>query len=255
MYTHQINNSTILILSILICLAITLGSIGSFAQSLSVNEYIRGDIDATQFIEERCSNDHHIDCASMLNNHRYVDLGLSVKWASYNIGATSPEDYGGYYAWGESVTKSMYFWSTYKYGKNPGNLTKYNNHYGLGNVDDREILEPSDDAAHINWGYPWRTPTIEEWKELYEKCTWKFITSNGINGYTVMGPNGNSIFLPMAGYAYKDELSKTGTKGLYASSSIATDQCQLQKIGFDSQYIDFWSGHRCYGYSIRPVCP
>lgn len=215
----------------------------------------QGNVDAQQFIAENYSKKHHIDLASMLNNHRYIDLGLSVKWASYNIGATFPEDYGSYFAWGESVTKSMYFWNTYKHGKNPGSLTKYNNNHKLGNVDNMEILEPCDDAAHVNWGYPWRMPTIEEWKELYEECTWEFVISNGINGYTVTGPNGNSIFLPMAGYVYKDELSEARNKGLYASSSIASEQCQLQKIGFNSQYIDFWSSHRCYGYSVRPVCP
>ena len=130
----------------------------------------------------------------------YVDLGLSVKWATFNVGAIAPEDYGNYFAWGEVEPKAEYGWENYKWGDGTAsNMTKYNEKDGL------TTLELSDDAAHVNWGGKWRMPTMEEAKELYDKCEWNPETRDGIDGYRVVGPNGNSIFIPIAGFNNKDQ--------------------------------------------------
>ena len=124
--------------------------------------------------------------------HEYVDLGLpsGTLWATYNVGANSPEEYGDYFAWGETQPKDTYTWSTYQYANggspwgNP-NLTKYcaNSQYGYnGYVDDLTILLPEDDAATANWGSNWRMPTQEEWWELGSNTTHTWTTQNGVNG-------------------------------------------------------------------------
>ena len=126
-----------------------------------------------------------------------VDMGLSVAWASCNIGAASPEDFGELYAWGETETKEEYGWATYKWGS-PSHLTKYNTDRTVGVVDNKTVLEPEDDAAHVNLGKSWRMPTLDEVKELIDNCTWTWIIyKKGIRGYTVTSNiNGNMIFLP-----------------------------------------------------------
>lgn len=127
---------------------------------------------------------------------RAVDLGFSAKWADRNLGATAPEAYGGYYAWGEIVAKNDYSWSTYKwYNNSTRTLTKY--------IDFRDestrILFSSDDAARVDWGGNWRMPTLEEYRELFDKCTFTMQTQKGVRGCLVTGPNGNNIFLPASG--------------------------------------------------------
>ena len=143
-----------------------------------------------------------------IDGYEYVDLGLSVKWATCKIGAKSETDYGSYFAWGETAEKADYTWDTYKWGKYANSdktdegMTKYNTKDGL------TTLEAGDDPATVNWGSKWRTPTINECKELLDKtkCVWTWITKkdadgNDVNGYTVTSKiNGNSIFLPAAGY-------------------------------------------------------
>lgn len=137
-----------------------------------------------------------------------VDLGLpsGLKWASCNVGAEKPEDYGNYYAWGEVLPKENYSWATYKYANEASSnkLTKYcdNTKYGdNGFTDNKTALDLEDDVAHVNWGGNWRMPTDDEWSEL-NNCTWTWVTQNGVNGYLVASKtNGNSIFLPAAGGA------------------------------------------------------
>ena len=134
-----------------------------------------------------------------------VDLGLSVKWASCNVGAKNPEEFGGFYAWGETEAKGAFSWSNYKWAKvtTKQMLTKYcsNGNYGLnGYSDTKTALDTEDDAARANLGEGWRMPTDQEIKELEEKCTWDWIKLNGVRGFKVTSPkNGNSIFLPAAG--------------------------------------------------------
>ena len=133
--------------------------------------------------------------------HAYVDFGLSVKWATCNIGASSPEEYGDYFAWGETEPKDVYVWSTYKWCNGSQNtLTKYCTNKEYGTVDNKITLELEDDAAHVNWGGEWRIPTKAELEELREKCTWMPAKINGVSGREITGPNGNKLFLPYSGY-------------------------------------------------------
>ncbi|MBO5881469.1 MAG: hypothetical protein J6Q57_07595 [Paraprevotella sp.] len=128
-----------------------------------------------------------------------VDLGLptGTLWADRNIGAECPEDYGNYFAWGETTPKNTYDWSTYKWcNGTKDSQTKYCTISRNGTVDNLTILEPEDDAATANWGDRWRMPTSLEFEELLTYCTWEWTTQNNVIGYKVAGRNGNSIFLP-----------------------------------------------------------
>ena len=135
------------------------------------------------------------------DGHEYVDLGLSVKWATCNLGANSPEEYGDYFAWGETAPKSDDSWTTYKWCEGTDStLTKYNINSDYGIVDDRTRLEMEDDAACANWGEKWRMPTDAEWSELMDNCISMWTIQNGVLGRKfVSKKNGNSIFLPTAG--------------------------------------------------------
>lgn len=193
------------------------------------------------------------------NGHIWVDLGLSVKWATCNVGANTPEGYGDYFAWGETTTKSTYNWSTYKYcNGSDDSFTKYNNSSSsLGTVDNKTTLELSDDAARANWGGSWRMPAFAEWTELREKCTWTWTTQNGVNGYRVTSKsNGNSIFLPAAGYRDDSSLYNAGSYGLYWSSLLGWDS-PLRAYGlfFGSSNVSRDYDYRYFGFSVRPVCP
>jgi hypothetical protein len=192
--------------------------------------------------------------------HKYVDLGLpsGLKWATCNVGATTPEDYGDYFAWGEVEPKEYYDWSTYKYGTGYNQLTKYctQSSYGKdGFTDNKTVLDPEDDAATVNWGGSWRMPTTAEQDELRNNCTWTWTTQNGVNGYKVVGPNGNSIFLPAAGYMYEGALYVAGSSGYYRSSSLATyNPDYAYYVGFYSDVVDWYDDFRYYGFTVRPVC-
>ena len=178
-----------------------------------------------------------------------VDLGLSVKWASVNIGANKPEEYGDYFAWGETETKSQYGYSTYKWlqGKYY-TLTKYNTDYDYGNViDNKIVLDKEDDAAVANWGGNWRMPTDAECVELCNNTIWEEITQNGVKGMKVTSTkNGNSIFLPIAGsythYGFDAESYIYWSSSLYPSNP-------------ENAYIIGGKKDRTIGGSIRPVCP
>lgn len=197
------------------------------------------------------------------NGYEYVDLGLSVKWATCNIGASKPEEYGDYYAWGETETKSTCSWANYIFrasGDSPDNikLNKYSTDRTYGINDTRAILEPEDDAAHVKWGGKWRIPTEKERDELYNNCTWTWTTVNGVNGYRITskkpGFTDRSIFLPAAGFIDADGLSYQGTFGAYWSSTLVTDCRYVWYLNFDSDKIQMFGSLRYYGFSIRPVC-
>ncbi len=182
----------------------------------------------------------------------WVDLGLSVKWATFNVGASKPEEYGDYFAWGETEPKDKYSWSNYKWcNGSSSTLTKYNTSSSYGTIDNKTVLDPEDDAAHVNWGGIWRMPTDAEWTELRNSCTWTWTSQNGVNGRMVTGPNGNSIFLPAAGgYRFKD----VGSCGAYWSSSLYPDDPYFAyRVHFESSFLYRYRETRTDAFSVRPV--
>ena len=193
------------------------------------------------------------------NGHDWVDLGLSVKWATYNVGASKPEEYGNYFAWGEVYPKETYIWDNYQHGGvEPMYLTKYTMDYMYSSIrDGKTFLDLCDDAAVVNWGGKWRMPTFKELAEL-NSCTWTFATLNGINGFWVTATNGNSIFLPSAGYRTNSSTYYAGEAGYYWSNSLygdAKNQLLAHYTYFDSDYQGLKNTNRGYGLTIRPVCP
>ncbi len=192
------------------------------------------------------------------NGHDYVDLGLpsGLLWATCNVGATNPEDYGNYYAWGEIETKEMYDWNTYKHGVE-FDLRKYNTDSDYGIVDNKTTLELEDDAAYINWGGVWRMPTSWEYKELINNCTTEWISVNGVYGRKVISNiNSNYIFFPAAGIRSEDILVDDG-RGYYWSSSYSPSwkNCAWYLVFHMSDFYGFYDLSRCVGLSVRAVCP
>ena len=194
-------------------------------------------------------------------DHAYVDLGLpsGLLWATCNLGADNPEDYGDYFAWGETQPKDTYSWSTYQYCMGSSStMTKYCNKssYGYnGFTDNLTTLLPEDDAATANWGSDWRMPTKEEWQELYQNTTHTWTTQNGVNGRLFTASNGNSLFLPAAGNRGGDELYSAGSLGLYWSGSLDTGYPYNAWYFFFNSDVTFvdTDGGRSYGQSVRAV--
>ena len=192
--------------------------------------------------------------------HEYVDLGLpsGTLWATCNIGASSPEDYGDYFAWGETSPKDIYDWGTYKWCDGSAtSLTKYNYDSNYGTVDNKTMLEPEDDAAFVNWGPNWRLPTRNQYNELEENCTWKWTTRNGVGGYLVTGRNGNSLFLPAAGYRNGNSIVGLGTSGYYWSHALYPSSGPTYAAGMDFTqwgHVGGFGAYRSNGCVVRPVC-
>ena len=186
-----------------------------------------------------------------LNGHEWVDLGLSVKWATCNVGASSPSDYGGYYAWGETSTKSRYDWDNCF-----DCLDSTGDSWGTYKIGGQTRITPSSghDTARENWGGTWRMPTDAENEELCSKCKWTWTSKNGHNGFTVTGPNGNSIFLPAAGCRNGADSDYVGEVGLYWLSTLNSSDSGIARIlYFDSSVRYTSGGYRVYGRSVRPV--
>lgn len=196
-----------------------------------------------------------------LNNHAYVDLGLpsGTMWATCNIGASKPEGCGYYFAWGESSPKSIYNTKNYKYARSRRlKLTKYCTQKDKGYrgfTDNLSTLEPSDDAATVNWGKGWRTPTLDDWSELFQHTRHEYAQIGLVRGHRFYGSNGKSIFLPAAGSWQKnDEPYNVNTVGGYWSSSVLEeDPTYAGEIYFD-MYADAQGRPRWVGLSVRPVC-
>ena len=153
--------------------------------------------------------------------HEWVDLGLpsGTLWATVNLGASSPEGYGDYFAWGETAPKEDYTWESYKWCEGTGySLTKYCTASFSGIVDNKAFLDPKDDAAQANWGTSWRIPTRRQIQELCEKCNTQESSLNGVKGLLITGPNGNTIFLPAAGCRWGGSLDAEGSYGNYWAS-------------------------------------
>ena len=192
-----------------------------------------------------------------------VDLGLSVKWASCNVGATYPEEYGNYYAWGETTTKSGYSWGNYKFrtgGSTYSDLqfSKYNSLTGYGTVDKKTVLDLSDDVARVEWGGSWRMPTRDEFDELADNCTWEYTSINGVYGQKltskIEGYTDKWIFLPAAGRQDGSSSVNVGSRGYYWTSSHSigwSDKAYDQFFNTQDQYITVLE--RYFGLTVRPV--
>ena len=206
------------------------------------------------FFIASCSKDDNT------GNDNWVDLGLpsGTLWATCNLGADTPEDYGDYFAWGETNTKDLYDWSTYRYctaeGDNLLTLTKYNTSEAYGTVDGLTSLQTMDDAATARLSGT-RIPTREDWEELLAGTTAEWVTQNGVGGYRLTAPNGNSLFLPAAGSSNGAELVVAGEYGFYWSASLYTDSpddaWSFSFLPGDHRIGSF--GYRSDGQSIRPV--
>ena len=177
---------------------------------------------------------------NFINGHEYVDLGLSVKWAMNNIGAERPGDYGNYYAWGETETKSSY---------RDHNSTATG--LELGDISGDSLY----DAAVANWGGTWRLPTFLECKELIDNCEWTWTSQSGNKGYRVTSKiNGESIFLPAAGRYNGSKLEHKGVTGYYVTSMPNADSTQhaAELLFYNEVVRPYWTA-RYYGMSVRPV--
>ena len=188
-----------------------------------------------------------------LNGHYYVDLGLpsGTLWATCNVGASTPEEYGDYFAWGETKPKDCYSDSTYFDTSDGKTFQKYNNNGG------KTELDLSDDAAYVNWGEGWRIPSEQQLNELRSECTWTWCSIKGVDGHEVKSKNNNnSIFLPAAGNYYEGSLHLATCIGDYWSRSLnAIDSRGAFGLGFDMDHINWDDNNlRINGYSIRPVC-
>ncbi|MBR5532412.1 MAG: hypothetical protein IKU59_03795 [Bacteroidales bacterium] len=197
----------------------------------SSNNYNNGYSNTQSYVE---------NVSNKINGHEYVDLGLSVKWATCNIGANFPDNPGKYYAWGETSTKVMYI--------EMNSIT-----YQVMNMGD--IAGDSRyDVARASWGGTWRLPTKEEFEELINCCTWEWTKQNGVDGYKVTSRyNGKSIFLPAAGIRYDSSLNNAGSFGYYWSSSPNGSSSAFNLYFFSSAYKVDWD-LRYYGRSVRAVC-
>ena len=197
------------------------------------------------------------------DNHEYVDLGLpsGTLWATCNIGANNPEDYGDYFAWGETAPREVYNWGNYKWFKlyedSSFEVTKYCTDSEYGTVDGKTELDPEDDAAYVNWGASWRMPTQEQMKELMSNCRYgRWTTQNGVKGYLLTGNNGNTIFFPAAGYRWGNSLKYAGSEGNYWSRTLCSDD---PAFAITVEFADYFSTiHtseeiRCYAHSVRAV--
>ena len=197
----------------------------------------------------------------------WVDLGLpsGLLWAECNVGANSPEEFGNYYAWGEITPKEVYNWSTYKYctvNRNGDLLTlsKYNSRikysgYGSQKIDNLTTLQATDDIATVILGDGVRTPNRKEWEELINCCDSTWTMQNGVLGLQLTGPNGNSIFLPSAGYRWDDMIDSSGY-GFYWSSTVGPgpqDDAWYFRFKSNDWYWGVLGNPRCNGYSVRAV--
>lgn len=204
------------------------------------------------------------DYTGVHQGHQWVDLGLSVKWATCNVGADSPEESGGYYAWGETEEKENYHWETYKWcNGSADSMTKYcaNGEYSYNVVDNKTVLESNDDVAHVKWGGSWRMPTKEELEELFnqDNCIWKSTTLNDKKGYKITSKkNGASIFFPTDYYRSGFELTTEADCRNYWTSTLDVAECDKAYNTIFSYggifYYTINSYLRCNGHLVRPVC-
>ena len=192
--------------------------------------------------------------------HEWVDLGLpsGTLWATCNVGASSPEELGSYFAWGETATKDFYDWSTYKWcNNNYMKMTKYctvSNYGNDGFVDNKTELDLEDDAAYVNWGPSWRIPSYEQFEELCTSCTSLWTQHNGVNGLMFTGPNGNNLFLPATGMLWGKGLGGVGADGYYWSRTLYNYPNDAFILIFKSNVLSYWDcSYRSIGLTVRAV--
>lgn len=202
-----------------------------------------------------------VTVSGKIGDYTYVDLGLrsGLKWATFNVGATKPEEYGDYFAWGETASKDVYNWDSYKWCEGgPGTQTKYCTESGFGTLDNKDLLESEDDAASVNWGSEWRMPTKEETDELRNACEW--VWTNNFNGTGVAGQigtsknNGNTIFLPASGRYDGTYFDGASSYGRYWTSSVLGYYPRLASaLTIDDEYVSYYEYDRKVGLSVRAV--
>ena len=234
---------------------------------------------ALPFVFISCGDDK--DEPVIPDAHEYVDLGLpsGTLWATCNIGAEKPEEYGSYFAWGETAPKDVYDWRNYKWahwvydtiGEHFYHVVeetwyKYyemnwtNN--GVVKGDGKMELDTEDDAAYVNWGSNWRTPPLEQLQEMQEKCDWQWTKKNGVNGYLVTGRNGNTMFMPASG-ARSSDLYNDGVYAYYWSRTLcSSEKLAIEAADQSDAYILFfnrwgeqlvWYDSRYEGNTVRAV--
>ena len=231
---------------------------GSFTLPLTSLSY------NTTYYYVACSNVHYMDFYGEIKSFKTtgdipagaVDMGLPVYWATTNVGADKPEEYGQYFAWGETEEKEVYDWSTYKLcNGTPTSFTKYATNSKYGTVDNKTELDPEDDVAHVRMGGYWRMPTQSEWQNLYDGCTWTWTQENGVNGYIVTSKKtGESIFLPAGGYKGEDKYVYDGIRGYYWTSTLHWSLSDFANHWYiRSDKYTWYTEYRYYGYNVRPV--
>lgn len=201
-------------------------------------------------------------CIPINAQHAYVDLGLSVKWATCNIGATQPWERGEFFSWGETENKRINNWDTYKYSEGAHALTKYcsNPDYAWhGLVDSVSVLDLEDDVAHIKWGGTWRIPTKEQIDELLENCDWTWTTLNEVNGYRVTGKKpgytDRSIFLPVTGEYNDGKVFDYRLHGYYWSrncGTVTSETAYTLEVYTKGSSAEIQSRYK--SLAVRPVC-
>lgn len=190
------------------------------------------------------------------NGHEYVDLGLpsGTLWATCNVGASNPEDYGNYYALGETETKKVYNWDTYKYALGEYKVAKYFIDGYYFDKDNPAILEKADDAATSNWGGGWRTPSKMQWDELLQYTNNQWTSRNGVEGRLFTSKkNGKSIFFPAAGNRLESELNHCGFIGFYWSTEFGGYKASAYYLYLDSEDCSVKNYYCDLGFSVRPV--
>ncbi len=252
----------------LILSLVTMASLAFAANAVTVmrvhtsdGQVVKFDVENVTVVDyEETADNQGVTVSGKEGLYTYVDLGLpsGTKWATYNVGATKPTEYGDYFAWGETKPKEEYWWNTYKWCKgSDDSMTKYCTDRKYGTVDNKTVLEAEDDAATANWGSAWRMPTEEELDELVEGCDWKWFldfNGSGVNGQLgTSKKNGATIFLPAAGYR-TTTLNDAGHYGDYWSSSVLKGPSRSAfRLYFHDYNIYSYNYSRYGGLSVRAV--
>ena len=220
----------------------------------TVEQISISEIDSLRFVEVTAVPSPELP--SVTSQYVAVNLGLpsGIKWSSCNLGATTPEDAGAYFAWGEIEEKNNFNWENYIWCNGGDScLTKYCVNKDYGAVDNKSILDIEDDAACKICGGNWRMPTVAEMQELIDNCTWEWTTVNDVEGYNIIGSNGNRIFLPAAGLNTYNAVENVGI-GYYWSVSVSNEDNHSKGLSFDCEMKVCYNYKRFYGLTVRPVC-